>query len=573
MRAIFLYHQAGRLTITMTLQPRFGLILPFIIGISLSTLSAQQLFEQTAPSKYRIEFRNKNNNPFSTDNPAEFLSQKALERRSKQNIPVSQNDIPVTPAYMDSLRAAGAKILTVSRWFNAATVLIEHDSTLNRISKLTFVKGFHQNASLPVRSKNTSATLGVQKMSESTVADYGLSWWQTAIHNGHLLHNRGHRGEGITIAVLDAGFYGVDQLPAFSHLWDNNRILGTRDFVNPGAGLFGGHTHGMHVLSIIGGTLAGELIGTAPEADFWLLRSEDTGSEYLIEEDNWISAAEFADSAGADIINSSLGYTVFDNPLQDHTWDDMDGNTTRISRAADIAASKGMLVIVSAGNQGNSEWKYIGAPADADSVLAIGAVDENRNIAYFSSRGPSSDGNIKPDVMAIGQGTYMAGSDGGIRQGNGTSLSAPVIAGLSACLWQANPHASAVELLAAIRESSDRYAFPDENYGYGIPDFNLAGVLLKANENNSDIIEKVSAFPNPFHDQLYLIYNPVADGPVDIRMYDLTGKEIAQYFFPAFPGRKYLKIGGEQLSVLPRGFYLLKCNVSQVNSIVKIIKF
>ena len=573
MKAIFLYHQAGRLTITLPIPPRFGLILPFIFGISLSTLSAQQLFEQTAPSKYRIEFSNKNDNPFSTDNPAEFLSPKALERRIKQNIPVDQNDLPVTPAYLDSLHAAGAEILTVSRWFNAATVLIENDSTLNRISRLTFVKGFHQNKSLLVSSLRTSTSSGVQKLSESPVADYGLSWWQTAIHNGHLLHNRGHKGEGITIAVLDAGFFGVDQIPAFSKLWDNNRILGTRDFVDPGAGVFAGHTHGMHVLSIIGGTLAGELVGTAPEADFWLLRSEDTGSEYLIEEDNWIAAAEFADSAGADIINSSLGYTVFDDPLQDHTLDDMDGNTTRISRAADIAASKGMLVIVSAGNQGNSEWKYIGAPADADSVLAIGAVDENRYVAYFSSRGPSSDGNIKPDVMAIGLGTYMAGSDGGIRQGNGTSLSAPVIAGLSACLWQANPYASAVEMLAAIRESSDRYALPDDNYGYGIPDFNLAGVLLKANADNSGFVEKVSVFPNPFHDLLYLIYNPAVDGPVDIRMYDMTGKEIAQYFFPALPGRKYLKIDGEQLSGLPRGFYLLKCNAFQANSIVKIIKF
>ena len=573
MRAISLYHQAGRFLILLPFQSRFGLVLPLVIGLGFSTLSAQQLFEQTAPFKYRIEFKNKNDNPYSTDNPEEFLSQKAIERRNKQNIPVLLNDLPVTPSYIDSLRAAGAEILTVSRWFNAASVLIEHDSTLGRISKLTFVKGSNQNKSSPLSLKKTSVPSGMQKLNESPVADYGLSWWQTAVHNGHLLHNRGYRGEGIAIAVLDAGFLGVDQLPAFSKLWDNDQILGTRDFVNPGAVVYGFHTHGMHVLSIIGGTLAGELIGTAPEADFWLLRSEDTNSEYLIEEDNWIAAAEFADSAGADIINSSLGYTIFDDPLQDHTYDDMDGNTTRISRAADIAASKGMLVVVSAGNEGDSQWKYVGAPADADSVLAVGAIDGNLHIAYFSSRGPSSDGDIKPDLMAIGLGTYMAGFDVSIRQGNGTSLSAPVITGLSACLWQANPHASAVEMLAAIRESSDRYALPDDDYGYGIPDFNLACVLLKANEDNSGFVEKVSAFPNPFHDQLYLIYNPAVDGPVDIRMYDLTGKEIAQYFFPAFPGRKYLKIDGEQLAGLPKGFYLLKCNASPVNSIVKLIKF
>ena len=195
----------------------------------------------------------------------------------------------------------------------------------------------------------------------------------------------------------------------------------------------------MVVLSIMGGNLPGELIGTSPDANFWLLRSEDAGSEYLIEEDNWTAAAEFADSAGADIMNTSLGYSQFDDHLMDHTYADMDGNTTRISRAADIAASKGMLVVVSAGNQGAGNWHYISAPADADSVLAVGAIDANGYIADFSSRGPSSDLRVKPDVVAIGKGTWVADFESGIRQGNGTSLSAPVISGLAACLWQANP--------------------------------------------------------------------------------------------------------------------------------------
>jgi serine protease AprX len=573
MKVISMYHLAGRFLSVLPIWLRYGLVLPVTIGLSFSTLSAQKIFEQTAPSKYRIEFINKNDNPFTLDNPGEFLSQKALERRNKQNIPVTPDDLPVTPAYIDSLRATGAEILTVSRWFNAVTVKVTHDSILSKISRLNFVKGFNQGKSFPGNTKMDAGSRGIQMLNEAPVEDYGPSWWQTAIHNGQLLHNRGYRGQGVTIAVIDAGFYHVDQLAVFNKLWENNQILGTRDFVNPGAGLFEGHTHGMHVLSIIGGNLPGELIGTATDADFWLLRSEDTGSEYLVEEDNWVAAAEFADSAGADIISSSLGYTVFDDSLQNHSYNDMDGNTARASRAADLAASKGMLVVVSAGNQGNSSWKYIGVPADADSVLAIGAIDQNRSVAYFSSRGPSSDGDVKPDVMAIGLGTYMAGYEGGIRQGNGTSLSAPIIAGLSACLWQANPHASAMDVLSAIRESADRYSLPDDDYGYGIPDFNLASVLLHLNEDDPGFTEEITAFPNPFHDQLYILFKPSVDVPVELCLYDLAGKEIARYIYPQFPGRNYLKIEGDMLNSLPRGLYILKVNASQVNGISKLIKF
>ena len=551
---------------------RCRLIVSAILGLTISGLSAQEFFEHTGPAKYRVEFTNKDNNPFTLDNPGEFLSLKALERRQKQNILVCLNDLPVTPAYIDSLRFAGAEILTVSKWFNALTIRVTDDSILNKIAKLTFVKKYTQKKFFLYSLKKHVVPEGIQAIAEAPVMDYGPSWWQTGIHNGHLLHNRGYKGQDMTIAVIDAGFYHVNQLPAFDHCWEKGQILGTRDFVNPGADVFNGHTHGMMVLSIISGDLPAELIGTAPDADFWLLRSEDTNSEYLIEEDNWVAAAEFADSAGADIISSSLGYTLFDDPLQDHTYAEMDGNTTRVSRAADLAASKGMLVVISAGNQGITNWKYISAPADADSVLATGAIDQNRYVANFSSRGPSSDGNVKPDVMAIGKGTYLAGYEGGIQQGNGTSLSAPIIAGLSACLWQANRNASAMEVLAAIRESADRYTQPDEDYGYGIPDFILADVLLQVTQGDPEFSEKVTAFPNPFHDQLYIIFQLPVDISIDVSLFDLTGKEIIRHLYPPFPGRNYLKIEGE-LSNLPRGVYILKVNAGPVNDISKLIRF
>jgi len=314
------------------------------------------------------------------------------------------------------------------------------------------------------------------------------------------------------------------------------------------------------------------LIGTAPDADFWLLRSEDTGSEYLIEEDNWVAAAEFADSAGVDIINTSLGYTLFDNHAQDHTYTDMDGNSTFISRAADMAASKGMVVIVSAGNQGASNWRYISAPADADSVLAVGAIDQNGYIASFSGRGPSSDGGIKPDVVAIGKGTWCANYDNGIRQSNGTSVSAPVITGLAACLWQANPEASAMDILEAIRESSARFMQPDCEYGNGIPDFNLANILLHMKQADSGFTEKVLAFPNPFGDELYIVFQSPVDDPVNLIMYDLTGKVMLKESYPGFPGRSYVKID-QELTPLLKGVYLIKVTSGSMAGISKLVKF
>jgi len=386
------------------------------------------------------------------------------------------------------------------------------------------------------------------------------------------LHDQGFTGQGITIAILDAGFYHVDQLPAFSYLWENGQILGTRDFVTSGSNLFDGHSHGMVVLSVMGGNLPGELIGTSPDADFWLLRSEDAGSEYLIEEDNWAAAAEFADSAGADILNTSLGYSQFDNHLMDHAYADMDGNTTRISRAADIAASKGMLVVVSAGNLGAGNWHYISAPADADSVLAVGAIDANGYIAGFSSRGPSSDMRVKPDVVAIGKGTWVAGFESGVRQGNGTSLSAPVITGLAACLWQANPEATAMEILTAIRECSNRFTQPDADYGYGIPDFNLAHILLNRLESGSPENESINAFPNPFGNEFYIVFPAPVDNQVDVRLIDLSGREVFHVLYPGFTGRKYIAVENG-LAGLYKGVYTLKVTIAGRSSLSKLIKF
>ncbi len=301
------------------------------------------------------------------------------------------------------------------------------------------------------------------------------------------------------------------------------------------------------------------------------MRSEDVNSEYLIEEDNWVSAAEYADSAGVDIINTSLGYAVFDDSTQNHTYEDMDGNSTRISIAADIAASKGILVISSAGNQGDRPWKYITSPADADSVLAIGATDELGIIASFSSVGPTYDGRIKPDVCAVGKATTILRQNGSVGSGSGTSLSAPVITGLAACLWQANPDATNMEIFSAILESSDRFADPDTIYGYGIPDFNKADIICKTKYNNiSDDFYSLNIFPNPFSENINIIFYSGSAKTVSIIIYDATGRIILEERYPVNNG--YNEIIKDNLSDLSSGIYFLRVQSENTFFIHKLIK-
>jgi serine protease AprX len=532
-------------------------------------IPAQHFIEKTAPSKYRVIFADKDFG-YSLDDPSEFLSPAAIERRQKLGIPVTENDLPVSPFYISTLQSYGVKVINSSKWFNSVTVLVQDTSVLNDIASLPFViKNIHAFEEGHAVNNKNSNTMSVDKFSEF---DYGPSWLQTAVHNGHLLHQNGYTGNGITIAVLDAGFSNADTLPVFNRLFENGKILGTRDFVEPGNNVYKEATHGMSVLSIIGGYQTEGLIGTAPDASFWLLRTEDGSTEYIIEEDNWIAGAEFADSAGADIINTSLGYSVFNDSSQNHTYNDMDGNTTRVSRAADIAASKGMLVIVSAGNQGNVQWKYITAPADGDSVLTVGAIDRTSILASFSSRGPSSDGQIKPNIVAFGQGIYVAGADGSVRQGNGTSFSAPVITGLSACLWQANPDMNAQEIFSAIIESADRFYNPDNDYGYGLPDYNLANLLLKAKKQSPEKNAGISAFPNPFYNHLYVFFKEPVSTSINIRLFDLMGKEVFQNTYAEVPERKFLMLESD-LERIQRGIYIIRIESGDLSGNFKLIKY
>jgi serine protease AprX len=445
-------------------------------------------FSQT---RYIIRLKDKGTSPYSFSNPAAFLTSRAIQRRTRYNIVIDSADLPVTPRYVDSIRLAGAvTILNTSKWLNQVAIQTSDAAALNKINSFPFVISASpiaaraQGTDLPVHKKFDApytSSLPNKPTVQNATSDfysYGQSFAQVHIHNGEFLHNRGFRGEGMQMAVLDAGFYHYLTLPTFDSVRNNSQVLGTWDFVTGNASVDEDHPHGMNCLSTIAANMPGTFVGTAPKTSFYLYRTEDAPTEYPIEEQNWAAGAERADSLGVDVCSVSLGYTTFDNSIYNHTYADMNGNTTIISNAADIAAKKGMLVVVAAGNDGGGSWHYISAPADADSVLAIGAVNTSGVVGGFSSYGPSSDGQIKPGVAAVGVGAVVANTTTGQPSfGNGTSFACPNMAGLSTCLWQAFPEVNNMNIISALQQSATRATNPDDRVGYGIPDMKKAFVL------------------------------------------------------------------------------------------------
>ena len=548
-----------------------------ITGIILLLFVIRIVGAQVAPDKYYIQFTDKNNSPYTLDHPEDFLTQRAIDRRQAHNIPFDEKDLPVNPQYLQGVADAGAQILNPTRWLNGVTIYTDSDSVLNAIQNLPYVdhtvflkggntgeKPYFKNETVekvpPHSQKSTSGTLSY---------DYGEAYNQIAQINGIGLHDMGYRGEGMVIAVLDAGFTGVQTHPLFDSLWANNRILGTKDFVYPGGDVFQGHWHGRMVLSCMGANIPSLMIGTAPKASYWLLRSEEGPAENVVEEYNWVSAAEFADSVGADVINSSLGYIDFDNPAFTHPYSDMDGNTCISSIGADIAASKGILVTNSAGNSGdNITFPWIGAPADGDSVFTIGAVDGNGNRASFSSKGPTYDGRIKPVVMAKGQGTTVADDGSGISYGSGTSFSSPVMAGMTACLWQAHPEMSNMEIIEAIKNSASQHNNPDNYMGWGIPDFMEANSLLTTVENSEPENAFATVYPNPCNERVVIRFNQPVKTEVTYALKDLMGKTLLhRKANPAATGEINLS-----LSSLSPGIYFMVFRWNKNVETVKIVK-
>jgi hypothetical protein len=476
-----------------------------------------------------VYFNAKPNAQAFFDNPLSELSQRSLDRRITQNIALDIKDAPITQTYIDQITATqGIVVRAKSKWFNALHVqgseeTIRAFTTLNFVERVDFANRLLNNPLRPAVPRKKMKKVN-KKFETDSFFNYGSSANQIEMLNGQLLHQQNFTGTGKIIAVMDGGFPGVDVAAPFSRLRDNNQILGGYDYVNRNADFYTGISHGTMVLSTMGGFQDNELVGTAPDASYYLFITEDGDNEWPLELSLWVEAAEEADRVGADIITTSLGYTEFDNPNYNFTYADMNGTSTFISKGLDVAFSRGMVCVNSAGNSGNDPWFYISAPADAINALAIGAVNAAGNYASFSSQGPSFDGRVKPDVVAQGQQSVLSSTSGNITTASGTSFSGPITAGMVACLWQALPNATNAEIMQLIKQSASIYNSPTTELGYGIPDFNQAlnSGLLKLNTVD---VQKFMIYPNPVVDSVSIAF-PAGYGDATIYFYNSMGQLI-----------------------------------------------
>jgi serine protease AprX len=553
-----------------------------LVCILVFAISARSQF-----SKYVVVLKDKNNNPYNLNNPSAFLSGKSIARRTRQNIALDSTDLPIVPAYLDSIAASGTvSILNKSKWLNQVLIQSTDAAALAKIQSFPFVKFITGIAprvaanAVSNRDKFNEQVTGITgtKGGQGTndFFNYGNMYPQIHIHEGEYLHNNGFRGEGMTIAILDGGFFHYDTNPALDSVRLQNRVLGTWDFVMNESSVTEDNIHGMYCFSIIASNVPGSLVGTCPKANFYLFRTEDVATEYPVEEQNWVAAAEVADSLGVDLITSSLGYSEFDNPGFNHTYADLNGKNTIVTRGADLAVQKGMIVTNSAGNSGNTAWHYIIAPADGDSVLAVGAVNSSGQIATFSSYGPSYDGRIKPNVASVGWGTVIAGASGNPASGSGTSFSNPNLAGLVTCLWQAFPDFSNMEILDAVQKSSSQYASPDDRIGYGIPNMRVAYDLLVAkrvirNANNVLANDWLKTYPIPFTNAFTVLLKGQVTGKATLVLYDAGGRQLTMKTQDTETDQLYF-ISFSQLQSLPAGVYLLKYSDAKTKRTIKILK-
>lgn len=471
----------------------------FVKRVSLFLLLLTWSASWAQENRYMVFFKDKTGTPYSISQPEEYLSARALARRNRQHISITEQDIPVNTSYVLGVQNANAKVFYSTRWMNGVLVQCE-ETAIPQIEALEYVASVQLVAPgerpLPNGRKKSGSRIKEVKAGEINAS-------QQAMLGIGQMHDAGHRGEGVWVAVTDSGFPGVDVHEAFSHLFSEGRLYSnlSHDFVHGGTGVFQYDDHGTRVLSVMAAYQPGQFIGGAYKASFLLFVTEDSPTEYRIEEYNWLFAVERADSLGVDIINTSLGYNTFDLPSMNYAKSDMNGNTAIISRAANWAAEKGMLIVTSAGNEGVNSWKTITAPADAENVLSVGGVISGGEKMASSSEGPSADGRIKPEVAALGSGVYVMADDGSILARTGTSYSAPLVTSLAAGIWQRYPDLTNFELIDIIKNTASQAESPDNRLGYGIPNFKAIVNKLewKPQENLFEV------YPNPvISDTVYI---------------------------------------------------------------------
>ena len=533
-------------------------------------------FSQSQVNRYFIYFTDKASEsyPYSISNPTEFLTQKAIDRRTKQDIGITDSDLPVDPSYVQGLKDAGVDVFFTSRWFNGA--LVNADITLlEDIELLSYVDSVAWIADTTrlTYEKDIPANPETFEPPGSVNGDSDI---QLIMLGADHMHADDIKGQGMLIAVLDNGFTGVNKYTPFQHLWENDQIIATKDFVQNTGNVYQFGDHGTSVFSTIASKYEssnGNFYGIAYEADFILCITEEGGSEDRVEEYNWLLGAEFADSLGADVINCSLGYKFFDISEHDYGVDDLDGNTAVISKAARIASEKGMVIATSAGNSGDDPYprNLISPPADADGILTVGSVNPDFSYTLFSSVGNTTDGRIKPDVAAFGNGTAIVRGSGNIQRGTGTSFASPLIAGFAAGIWQANPDWTSEEVITAIKNSGHRNHIPDSLRGWGVPNYSYAVAGETALKVKDILEDKVTIYPNPFNgDTLYLITEGLFDQGMNIRVIDPKGSLIFNQEFKQkeIKENMELTIDGSQ-----QGVYFLFLQTGKNQKIVKLINF
>ena len=529
---------------------------------------------QVAPDKYWIQFTDKNNTPYSINKPEEFLSERAIQRRQNYGIAIDQYDIPVNASYLQAVAETGATLLNPSKWLNGVTVEVSSQSVLQAIESLPFVqktrvlKDDSYKQQLKKDSYFSDEFVQVAEEKTDVRSYYGYASPQIEQLNGVALHDLGYQGQGMWVGICDAGFDYVDQHEAFQSMYNENRFLGAKDFVYKNGVVYTESSHGTSCLGLMAANVPDKYVGTAPMASYFLCRTENVNSENVIEEYNWVSAAEHLDSLGIDVISTSLGYITFDDSQWDHVYSDLDGKTSVITIGSEIACSRGILCITSAGNDGGNAFPYISVPADGEHVLTIGAVGTNGERAYFSSIGPTYDGRVKPDVMAHGYGTTVVSPGmGAYYDGSGTSFACPVLAGMATCLWQAKKDYTPAEIRDALRQSGNM-SVPDNYYGYGIPDFMQAFESLFLEEKNDFVINSlISVYPNPSNGNVNIELE--IEGKVEVKVFDQIGKLL--YFNTISSDDK----GGLDvfLSNLNEGMYFINLIGDEKNVTSKFIKY
>ncbi|GAB4229018.1 MAG: S8 family serine peptidase [Ekhidna sp.] len=548
-----------------------GVLIVVLIG-------ATQGWTQTASdtSRYFVYFQEKleaENYPFTTNAPQAFLSQRSIDRRNKHGIAITEEDLPVHPGYVQSLREEEVDVFFTSRWLNGALVQT-HTNKIAGIEALDFVDSVRLIAEGP-RLRYKKQQVAPPASFDTPPGMTGDSNIQLGMIGGLFMHSEDIKGQGMIIAVLDNGYTGVNRFEPFEHVWENNQIIATKDFVENSGNVFQYGSHGTAVFSIIGAkyeTDTTEFIGVAPEASYVLCVTEDNKAENTIEEYNWLLGAEFADSVGADVINGSLGYRLFDIAEHNYDYDDLDGNTAVVALAAQLASEKGMVVVVSAGNEGDnlSGWRYITSPADAAGALTVGSVDVNFERSLFSSIGPTSDGRIKPDVAAFGNGTTVMRGNGLIERGSGTSFASPVIAGLAACIWQINPERTSWEIISALKKSGHQSEKPDTLLGHGVPNY-IYAKEVKALNINDILADKVSIYPNPFRgDTLFLRTEGSFNEGMSIKVLDPKGTLIYNRTFEQAEVKDQMELSFDGSM---QGVYFLFLQTENDHKVVKLINF